>query len=50
MQASETKLQDIIEGTKQYVVPMFQWREINWGDDIEVMIIKLPTNYYFIDF
>jgi len=24
MQAKETKLQDIIEGTKQYVVPLFQ--------------------------
>jgi len=24
MQAKETKLQDIIEGTKQYVIPLFQ--------------------------
>jgi uncharacterized protein with ParB-like and HNH nuclease domain len=34
MQASETKLQDIIEGTKQYIIPMFQrsysWKKENW--------------------
>ncbi len=42
MQASETKLEQIIEGTKQYVVPLFQrtysWRRDNWQelwDDIE---------------
>jgi hypothetical protein len=29
MQASETKLQQIIEGTKQYVVPLFQ-RPYSW--------------------
>jgi len=41
MQASETKLQQIIEGTKQYVVPLFQrpysWRKSEWQalwDDI----------------
>jgi uncharacterized protein with ParB-like and HNH nuclease domain len=41
MQASETKLQQIIEGTKQYVVPLFQrsysWRKLQWQqlwDDI----------------
>jgi len=32
MNASETKLQPIIEGTKQYVVPLFQ-REYSWGKD-----------------
>ncbi|NEZ54156.1 DUF262 domain-containing protein [Adonisia turfae] len=32
MQASETKLQPIIEGTKQYVVPLFQ-RSYSWGKD-----------------
>lgn len=35
MQASETKLQPIIEGTKQYVVPLFQrsysWDKDEWG-------------------
>jgi uncharacterized protein with ParB-like and HNH nuclease domain len=34
MQASETKLQQIIEGTKQYVVPLFQraysWKKPQW--------------------
>ncbi len=34
MQAKETKLQDMIEGTKQYVVPLFQrtysWSETHW--------------------
>ena len=34
MQASETKLEQIIEGTKQYVVPLFQrpysWKEPQW--------------------
>jgi uncharacterized protein with ParB-like and HNH nuclease domain len=41
MKASETKLQPIIEGTKQYVVPLFQrpysWTKKEWGilwDDI----------------
>lgn len=44
MQASETRLQPIIEGTKQYVVPLFQrsysWTkkewEILWDDIIEL--------------
>jgi uncharacterized protein with ParB-like and HNH nuclease domain len=34
MQASETKLQQIIEGTRQYVVPLFQrpysWKKTEW--------------------
>ena len=34
MQASETKLQEIIEGNKQYVVPLFQraysWKKSQW--------------------
>ncbi len=29
MQAKETKLQDIIEGTKQYIIPLFQ-RTYSW--------------------
>lgn len=44
MQASETKLQEIIEGTKQYVIPLFQrsysWEkshwELLWEDIIEL--------------
>lgn len=44
MQASETKLQQIIEGTKQYIVPLFQrpysWKiqqwQILWDDIIEL--------------
>src|SRR3990172_7746979 len=44
MKASETRLQPIIEGTKQYVVPLFQrsysWAkkewEILWNDIIEL--------------
>lgn len=41
MQASETKLQEIIEGTKQYIIPLFQraysWNKPEWQtlwDDI----------------
>lgn len=42
MQASETKLRQLIEGTKQYVVPLFQrpysWSKKQWKtlwDDIQ---------------
>ena len=35
MQAKETRLQEIIEGTKQYVIPLFQrsynWQTNNWS-------------------
>ncbi|MBP3041035.1 DUF262 domain-containing protein, partial [Bacillaceae bacterium Marseille-Q3522] len=31
MKASETNLQEIIEGTKQYIIPMFQ-RTYSWGE------------------
>lgn len=31
MQASETKLQDLIQGVKQFVIPLFQ-RAYTWGD------------------
>ena len=34
MQAAETKLRQLIEGTKQYIVPLFQrpysWTEKHW--------------------
>ena len=44
MKASETKLQPIIEGTKQYVVPLFQrsysWEkkewDVLWNDLVEL--------------
>lgn len=42
MHANETKIQPIIEGTKQYIVPLFQrpysWEKEQWGrlwDDLE---------------
>ena len=57
MQAKETKLQDIIEGTKQYVIPLFQrtysWTsqewEILWKDLVELCEAeKNPgTPYWF---
>ena len=30
MKASETKLQKILEGTQQYIIPLFQ-RPYSWG-------------------
>ncbi|MCX5982180.1 MULTISPECIES: DUF262 domain-containing protein [Nostocales] len=49
MQASETKLQEIIEGNKQYVVPLFQraysWKksqwESLWNDHIYSFIVQI---------
>ncbi|MBU7008450.1 DUF262 domain-containing protein [Phosphitispora fastidiosa] len=54
MNASETKLQPIIEGTKQYVVPLFQrsyswdkkeW-EILWNDLIELSEMENPRDHF----
>jgi uncharacterized protein with ParB-like and HNH nuclease domain len=54
MQASETKLQQIIEGTKQYVVPLFQrvyswekseWKRL-WDDIIELYEMDIPRNHF----
>jgi uncharacterized protein with ParB-like and HNH nuclease domain len=54
MQASETKLQQIIEGTKQYVVPLFQrayswekseWKRL-WDDIIELYEMDTPRNHF----
>ncbi len=54
MQAKETKLQDIIEGTKQYVLPLFQrsyswdkreW-EILWDDLLELAEIENPRSHF----
>ncbi|MBI5055921.1 MAG: DUF262 domain-containing protein [Nitrospirae bacterium] len=54
MQAKETKLQDIIEGTKQYVIPLFQrtysWTnkewEILWKDLIELCEADNPRTHF----
>jgi hypothetical protein len=54
MQAKETKLQDIIEGTKQYVIPLFQrtysWTvkewEILWKDLIELCEVESPRSHF----
>lgn len=54
MQASETKLQPIIEGTKQYVIPLFQrsyswdkkeW-EILWNDLCELSNAEIPRTHF----
>jgi len=54
MQAKETKLQDIIEGTKQYVIPLFQrtysWTnkewEILWKDLVELCDMENPRTHF----
>lgn len=54
MQAKETKLQDIIEGTKQYVVPLFQrtysWTNkewnILWKDLVELCETENPRTHF----
>ena len=54
MQAKETKLQDIIEGTKQYVVPLFQrtysWTksewEVLWNDLVELCEADNPRSHF----
>lgn len=54
MQAKETKLQDIIEGTKQYVIPLFQrnysWTikewDILWKDLIELCEAENPRTHF----
>ncbi len=54
MKASETKLQALIEGTKQYVVPLFQrayswdrkeW-EVLWNDLIELCETDNPRTHF----
>ena len=54
MQAKETKLQDIIEGTKQYVVPLFQrsyswdkkeWNAL-WDDLVELSEMETPRTHF----
>ena len=54
MQASETKLQHIIEGTKQYVVPLFQraysWKksewQVLWDDITELCLSDHPRPHF----
>ncbi len=54
MQASETKLQQIIEGTKQYVVPLFQrpysWKksewQVLWNDLLELCNADNPRPHF----
>ncbi len=54
MQASETRLQPIIEGTKQYVVPLFQraysWKkeqwEILWTDLLFLLENSEPESHF----
>ncbi|MFN5310655.1 MAG: DUF262 domain-containing protein [Candidatus Kapaibacterium sp.] len=54
MQAKETKLQDIIEGTKQYLIPLFQrtysWTnkewEVLWKDLVELCDMENPRTHF----
>ncbi|SDC85994.1 Protein of unknown function DUF262 [Desulfurella multipotens] len=54
MKASETKIQPILEGTKQYVVPLFQrsysWQktewEVLWDDIIELYEMENPRTHF----
>ena len=54
MQASETKLQQIIEGTKQYVVPLFQrpysWKksewQMLWDDLLDLCELETPRTHF----
>ena len=55
MNASETKFQPIIEGTKQYVVPLFQraysWKKENWSvlwDDLLWLCENSEPKSHFI--
>ncbi len=54
MQAKETRIQDILEGTKQYVVPLFQrtysWTDKEWGilweDIVELCESEKPRLHF----
>lgn len=55
MNASETKFQPIVEGTKQYIVPLFQrqysWKKENWNvlwDDLVWLCENAEPNSHFI--
>lgn len=49
MKASETNLQTIIEGTRQYTIPMFQrtysWKEKQWTQLWEDLVDLIENNY-----
>ena len=56
MQAKETKIQDILEGTKQYNVPLFQrtyswntnqWKKL-WDDILELCESEKPRRNHFL--
>ena len=55
MQAAITKIKEIIEGTKQYVVPLFQrtycWEkkdwEVLWKDLVELCEMENPRMHFF---
>jgi uncharacterized protein with ParB-like and HNH nuclease domain len=54
MHAKETKLQDLIEGTKQYVIPLFQrtysWTskewEVLWKDLVDLSETEKPRTHF----
>lgn len=54
MKASETKLQQIIEGAKQYLVPLFQrpysWDKVQWealwSDIVELYTMDAPHPHF----
>ena len=54
MKASETQIQPILEGTKQYIVPLFQrsysWQEteweVLWDDIIELYEMEIPRTHF----
>ena len=54
MKASETKLQPIIEGTKQYIVPLFQrsysWEReewnVLWEDLVDLCSMDTPRTHF----
>ena len=54
MKANETKFQEVIEGTKQYVIPLFQrpysWEKkewnILWKDIIELCELEQPRTHF----
>jgi len=54
MKASETKIQPILEGTKQYVVPLFQrsydWNKkewsVLWNDILELYEMENPRSHF----
>ncbi|UTW70345.1 hypothetical protein KHA80_07440 [Anaerobacillus sp. HL2] len=55
MNANETKFQPIIEGVKQYVVPLFQraysWEKTSgkfWNDLLELNELDNPRSHFIV--